>query len=237
MKLDVERSIHEDICGALPDEEFSHIFHLAAFKSVPIGEALPKEFIINNCWGTTNLLRKYPNAKIINISSSAANEVRSVYGATKLFTEMIASMHKNCLSVRLYNVFGEGQLPESGALIPSALSKILSGQPVKIYGDGNQMRDFTYVEDVVKDLKEVMFEDFRPGVGNIGYGIPISVNDIVFKLFNLMEKEPNFVHLPERDFDIKKSCAPVDVEADAPEKRNAGLVKTAEWFKNEYSKA
>ena len=91
----------DDIRQSLPEDDFTHIFHLAAFKCISVGEKYPKDFIENNCWGTCHLVRKYPKARIINVSSSSANEPISIYGMTKYFGEMVTKMHPNSLSVRL----------------------------------------------------------------------------------------------------------------------------------------
>ena len=59
-------------------------------------------------------------------------------------------MHKNCLNVRLYNVFGEGQGFNSGTVIPKFCHAKFNNYKPTIFGDGNQRRDFTYVGDVIE---------------------------------------------------------------------------------------
>lgn len=194
-----------DICESLPDEDFTHIFHLAAYRSVPKGEMYPRGFIINNCWGTTHLAKTYPNARIINVSSSAANECKSIYGMTKYFTEMFSNSHKNWLNVRLYNVFGEGQALDSGAVVPQFIEhRIKKTRPV-IYGDGTQVRDFTYVGDVVEELNRLMFATKDTGLSHIGYSNPISVIELCQRICG---HDANIQFLPKRGFEIEYSCAP-----------------------------
>ena len=176
---DVKDAWNQDIRTNLPQESFTHIFHLAAKRSVPLGEQEPFQFISTNCWGTLNILRTYPNARILNISSSAAAQAKSVYGATKKFAECVGYQHPNCLNVRLYNVFGERQEVESGAVVPHFITSKLTKKPVTIYGEGWQTRDFTYVGDVVLELKRLMFETEEVGLVHVGYHAPVSVQDLL----------------------------------------------------------
>lgn len=226
--IDLKRG--SDICDDLPDENFTHIFHLAASKSVPVGEQNPKTFISNNCWGTVNLLKKYPNVRFINVSSSSANEVKSIYGATKAFSESVGNFHKNCLNVRLYNVFGEGQPVTGGAVVPQFVySKLQKSKPI-IYGDGSQTRDFTYVKDVVHELKRLMFETNETGLWHLGYSNPMSVLDLCKRICG----ETEITFFPKRPFDIENSNSFYAMRIKYG--REEGLKRTIEWYENEYSR-
>jgi len=149
----------DDICGKLPDKPYTHIFHLAAKHHIPTCEIEAEECIRVNCWGTLNIMRTYPNARILAAASSSSNEIKSVYGASKAFIELIAPLHKNYLAVKFYNVFGEYQLLEGGAVTPKLIDTMLRKLPLKINGDGTQFRDFTYVGDVVHNLRDLMESD------------------------------------------------------------------------------
>lgn len=217
-----------DIKFNLWDESYTHIFHLAALKSVPLGERLPREFIDTNCWGTLNLMRSFPKARIINISSSAANDVKSVYGATKAFSEHMGHMHPNWLNVRLYNVFGPGQPLVSGAVVPALLeAKKAKKRPI-IYGDGEQCRDFTYVLDVVEELKWLMFETDLTGLRHAGYGTSMSVNELANIIF---EHKVKPVYKKKRSYEITNSRAPYPMTNMKYGRRN-GLQRTMEEHKN-----
>src|SRR3990167_4047972 len=156
----------KDVCDVEPSD-ISHIFHLAASKSVPLSMKRPEEFIHNNCLGTVKLMQAFPKARILNISSSSANEVKSIYGATKLFGEQIGNFHKNWLNARLYNVFGEGQ-PEGAVVSNFIKCRLNSTRPI-IFGDGSQERDMTYVGDVVNELVGLMFDTWKTGLTHVGY--------------------------------------------------------------------
>ena len=222
-----------DIRGQLPDVKYTHIFHLAAKRSVPESIKNPRDFIETNCWGTQNLLQTYPGARIVNVSSASASEPLSVYGATKLFGETVAANHPNCLSIRLYNVFGEGQPFESGALIPRAIYSKLTGRPMTIYDGGIQKRDFTYVGDVVDQLKFYMFDTINTGLLHVGYSRAISVNEVISKIFGDAPM-PDIDFQPKRSFEIVHNQCPYHI-TNPRYGRDEGLKRTIEWYTRHYS--
>ena len=159
-------------------EEFvkgaSAIFHLAALVSVPESLLRLDECIEINTIGTINILeaaRKNNGCKVV-LSSSAANygnnpalpkvetmipEPMTPYAITKLDGEFYLKMYQDqwnvpTASLRYFNVFGPRQNPQSAyaAAVPIFINKALQNQPITIYGDGLQTRDFIYVKDVVK---------------------------------------------------------------------------------------
>jgi len=218
----------QDICGELPDKEYDQIFHLAAKHHIPTCEKNPEETIQVNCWGTLNLLKKYPNARFVIATSSSGNEVRSVYGASKLCVEILAKLHKNALCVRLYNVFGEHQRLEGGAVTPKLINTMLRKEPLKINGDGTQARDFTYVGDVVENLRLLM-DSTETGVTHLGYGETILLNHYIEMIYGSMPDMETTEHSP---IDILRSESPIRCKKFYG--REAGMIRTIEWFKKEY---
>lgn len=227
---DIEDNPDHDICQMLPDTDFTHIFHLAASKSVSVSEMYPRSFILNNCFGTVNLLKEFPRARVINVSSSAADECKSVYGMTKYFAELAGYQHKNCLNVRLYNVFGEGQNTDYGAVVPNFITAKLTGSRPIIYGDGTQTRDLTYVGDVVDELYRLMFATNDTGLTHIGYGQPILIIDLCREIFG---PDVDIQFMPKRNFDIEFSCALYPMQATYG--RKEGLRRTIQWWKDEFA--
>lgn len=224
----IDLKTDSDITEPLPRKDYEIIYHLAAKKSVSSSELYPAKFIHNNIYGTLNLAKAYPDARFINISSSSVNDVKSVYGFTKLCAETaLEAFHDNYLNVRLYNVFGEGQHASSGALIPSLLRYKRIGQPPVIYGDGEQKRDFTYVGDVVQNLINISNMPLK-GVYHLGYGSSISVNDIIELIYGKM---PLIDYRPSRQFDIVDSCSQTKMKEFHG--RIAGLQRTIDWFEKE----
>ena len=217
-------SYGDDVCEELPDEDYTHVIHLAAKKSVWLGELEPRDFVYVNCWGTLNIALSYPNARVLNISSSSVNDVRSVYGLTKQFSESIGQIHKNWLNVRLYNVFGEGQSFESRAIVPSLVSSSLNGHRPTIFGDGEQERDFTYVGDVVLNLVDLL-ESEKTGVFHLGYGDSSSVNDLISQI--CPDKKPKYEKA--KGYDIRNSKSPEAMPI-IRYGRLEGLKRTIEWY-------
>lgn len=225
----LDKSQGDDICGKLPDKDYTHIFHLAAKHHIPTCEVETEECIRVNCWGTLNLIKSYPNARILVAASSSSNEIKSVYGATKAFVEMIAPLHKNYLAVRFYNVFGEHQKLEGGAVTPKLINSFLRKEPLEIKGDGTQARDFTYVGDVVENLKLLM-ESKQTGVTHLGYGETILLNHYIELIYGEM---PDINNLPAAELDILRSESPIRCKQFYG--RKEGMRRTVEWFKKEYS--
>lgn len=217
-----------DICGELPDKPYEQIFHLAAKHHIPTCEVEAEECIRVNCFGTINLIKKYPNARILTAGSSSANEIKSVYGASKAFLETIAPLHKNYLCVKFYNVFGEHQKLEGGAVTPKLIYHMLTKKPLEIFGDGTQFRDFTYVGDLVENLK-ILMESDQKGVTHLGHGEPIMLNQYIELIYGEM---PMVENLPRKEMDIRWSKAPTPCSKFYG--REVGMKRTIEWFKKAY---
>ena len=225
----LDKSNGQDICGELPDVDYTHIFHLAAKHHIPTCEVEAKDCIMTNCWGTVNLLKKYPNSRIIIAGSSSSNEVKSVYGASKAFMDIVQSLHKNCLVTKFYNVFGEHQLLEGGAVTPKLIDHMVNKKPLKINGDGTQCRDFTYVGDVVENLK-VLMESKQTGILHLGYGETIMLNKYIELIYGEM---PEVEYSEHKSLDILRSESPIRCRQFYG--REEGMKRTIAWFKETYS--
>lgn len=218
-----------DVCGKLPDKQYDLIFHLAAKHHIPTCEKEAEECIRVNCWGTINLIKTYPNARILVAGSSSANEIQSVYGATKAFLELLTKLHKNFLVVKFYNVFGEHQKLEGGAFTPKAIYHYLTKKPLTINGDGTQARDFTYVGDVVENLR-LLANSEQKGVTHLGYGETILLNHFIEMIYG--EYPMDIEYLPANPLDILRSQSPIQCKQFYG--RKEGVKRTIEWFKKEY---
>jgi len=218
----------DDICGKLPKKDYTHIFHLAAKHHIPTCEIEAEECLRVNLWGTLNLIRTYPNARILAASSSSGNEIKSVYGASKVCMEILAKLHRNFLCVRFYNVFGEHQKLEGGAVTPKLIHTMLTKTPLTINGDGCQARDFTYVGDVVENLRLLM-NGTQTGETHLGYGETILLNHYIELIYGYM---PDTNNLPAKSIDILRSESPIRCQQFYG--RKEGLRRTIEWFKEVY---
>ena len=158
---------------------------------------------------------------------SMTPEPKSPYAITKLdgeyycrmFTET-GKLQTACL--RYFNVFGPRQDPKSAyaAAVPIFIDKARKNEPLTIFGDGGQTRDFIFVKDIVA-ANAFLAMSAHTGVYNIANGGKITINDLAKEIIRLTGSKSEIVHLPERAGDIRHSTA-------SPEKiRAAGF--TPSW--------
>jgi UDP-glucose 4-epimerase len=234
------------------------VFHLAAMISVPESMHKPVECVNINTIGTLNVLEAAAQAgvKKLCLSSSAAiygdnpsvpklenmfPEPKSPYAETKLSGEYYCGIYTRerglpttCL--RYFNVFGPRQDPASqyAAAIPIFISRAVSNQPITIFGDGEQTRDFIFVKDIVAANVFFATESDCTGVFNVAYGGRITINDLAEKIVKLTNSQSEIVHLPERDGDVKHSQASVAKLRQAGFQPSfdfeAGLSSTIDYF-------
>ena len=174
------------------------IFHEAALASVQDSFRIPDKFFDVNVKGTENIFKigKKLGIKVVYASSSSVygnpisipikeNDDKNPinpYAKTKLENDKMAEKYaKNGLKViglRYFNVFGPGQSKEYAGVIKLFLERIQQGLSPLINGDGLQVRDFVYVDDVVNANMLAMESNIDGKFFNIGTGITISVLDL-----------------------------------------------------------
>ncbi|MEY2868633.1 MAG: hypothetical protein RIR01_1093 [Bacteroidota bacterium] len=205
------------------------IFHLAALVSVPESLLRLDECIDINTIGTINILeaaRKNNGCKVV-LSSSAANygnnpvlpkvetmipEPMTPYAITKLDGEFYLKMYQDqwnvpTASLRYFNVFGPRQNPQSAyaAAVPIFINKALQNEPITIYGDGSQTRDFIYVKDVVK--ANILASQIGDETYNVALGYSTSILELAEKIIRITNSKSQIQFLEERSGDIKHSKA------------------------------
>ncbi|PQJ81258.1 NAD-dependent epimerase/dehydratase family protein [Polaribacter glomeratus] len=207
----------------------SAIFHLAALVSVPESLTKISECVAINTIGTLNVLdaaRETENCKVI-LSTSAANygdnpilpkvetmvsEPMTPYAITKLDGEYYLKMYEDqwnvpTTSLRYFNVFGPRQNPKSAyaAAVPIFINKALQNEPITIYGDGLQTRDFVYVKDVVK--ANILASTKGSGTYNVALGHSTSILELAENIISITNSKSQIKFLDERAGDIKHSQA------------------------------
>ena len=126
------------------------------------------------------------------------------YGASKHTVEHYLYMYHvnyglNYTVLRYPNVFGPRQNPDGEAGVVAIFTgKMLAGEPVIVNGDGEQTRDFVYVGDCAYANYLVLAKDHQPGIYNLGWGRPTSINDIFFALANITEYPHPIQHGPAK---------------------------------------
>jgi UDP-glucose 4-epimerase len=117
------------------------------------------------------------------------------------------------VSLRYFNVFGPKQSPKSlyAAVIPRFIEAFIKGEPPTIYGDGEQTRDFTYIDNVVQANINAAFssDDTNGRVFNIAYGKRFSLNELLGILEKIFKKQANAKYDPPRAGDVKHSLADI----------------------------
>jgi len=239
-----------------------YVFHQAALASVPQSFEDPVKTNNINLNGTVNVLiasRDNNVEKVVWASSCAvygdntdlplketsSTNPLSPYAATKLAGELYANIFSNVYnlpiaSLRYFNVYGPWQNPHGdyAAVIPLFISKILDDQPLVIYGDGKQTRDFIFVEDVVR--ANIFFaEKAENDVFNIGCGVKTSINEIAKMILKISNKnDTEIIYKEKREGDIKDSFSDISKMKKTgfkPEySLEAGIRKTYNWFKEHY---
>src|SRR6185503_2883147 len=193
-----------------------YVLHQAAIPSVQRSVADPLTTNRANITATLNLLESCRKAKVRRLvfaaSSSAYGDTEvlpkteqmppnplSPYALQKLVGERYCTLYHRLygletVALRYFNVFGPGQDPHSeySAVIPKFISAMLANKPITIYGDGEQSRDFTYVDNVVEANLRALRAPNAPGaVCNIGCGERITLNALAHLLEEIIGTKAN----------------------------------------------
>lgn len=237
------------------------VVHLAARPSVARSVADPVASHRVNATGTLEVLeaaRRHGDVHVIVASSSSvygANPVlpkredlaprpRSPYAASKLAAESYALAHQASyglpvLALRFFNVFGPLQPAGHAyaAIIPAMIDAALRGTTLTIHGDGEQTRDFTFVDSVVAVVQDAIERRVcAPEPVNLAFGGRHSLLDVLGRIERLSGVTVDVVHGPERPGDVRHSQADATrlrtlFPALRPVDLDEGLLATIEWFR------
>lgn len=168
----------------------------------------------------------------------------SPYAAAKLMCEYYCSVFYKVyglqtISLRYFNVFGPHQDPASqyAAAIPAFVTSILKDKPPTIYGDGEQSRDFTYIDNVVEaNLLAARAKQTKGEVVNIACGEAITVNAIIDMINNIVGKNIKPTYVPPNKGDVKHSLADITAAKKLLGFKPVvlfedGLKKAIEWYR------
>ncbi|WP_327091214.1 NAD-dependent epimerase/dehydratase family protein [Nonomuraea sp. NBC_01738] len=147
-----------------------------------------------------------------------------------------ASFGLPVLPLRLFSLYGPGQRPGRGAaVIASFVDAALRGAPLRVYGNGRQTRDFTYVGSAAEVLAEAVLRKVTsPAPVNLGFGTRVPVLEVAHLVGDLVGRRPEIVYLPPRTGDVRDSqAAPGSLAELFPEVKPVdlldGLVRTIAW--------
>lgn len=230
----IEGDIRDDRLMSRATQGVDTVFHMAAIASVPLSVANPRLTFDVNVAGTLNVLVAARDAgcRRIVFSSSCAvyGNVKqlptiehihpapmSPYATSKLNGEQLCSVFSTVyglgsISLRYFNVFGPRQDPDSpyAAALPRFLSALREGERITIFGDGEQTRDFVFVDNVVDANLAASQTAFASGdLYNIGSGTHVTINDAVSLMAQYLGVLPHVEHAPPRDGDLRHSLASI----------------------------
>jgi nucleoside-diphosphate-sugar epimerase len=185
-----------------------------------------------NVEGTLNVLlaaRDEAIRRVVNASSSSVYgnggelpraetqlpDPISPYAVAKLAAERFSTSFSRVysmevVSLRYFNVFGPRQDPLSqyAAVVPRFIRAIAAGEPVTVYGDGEQSRDFTYVDNVVDaNLLAADAASVRGEIVNVATGGSVTVNELADTIGRLLGRPVEKTYEPEREADVRASWA------------------------------
>lgn len=210
------------------------IFHEGALGSVPRSIADPRTSFDVNVMGTLNVLNAARDAEVRRVVYASSSSVYgntpvlpkheemtpkplSPYAVSKLSAEQLCQVFHGVygletVALRYFNVFGPRQNPESqyAAVIPKFLTAFATGEQPTIFGDGEQSRSFTYIDNVVNgNLLAGSAPDAAGRVINLAADTMISVNDMVRQMAQLLDVPCNPTYAPPRMGDVKDSLADI----------------------------
>ena len=243
-----------------------YVIHLAARTSVPRSVENPLDTNHVNIDGTLNVLVAARDAKVRRLvyaaSSSAYGETPTLpkvetmqpepispYGVTKYVGELYAQVFGRVYglenaSLRYFNVFGPRQDPTSqySGVLSRFMLAVIEGKPPVIFGDGEQSRDFTYVENIVDETLRACEASGASGkVFNGGTGVRITLNEVLKLIEKITGKKISARYDPPRSGDILHSQADISLARKVLgyEPRvgfEEGLRRTWEWYSAAFGK-
>ncbi len=258
----LEGDLADDAIAHRAVDGVDYVLHQAAIPSVQRSIRDPIASNRANVTATLNLLescRKQGVRRVVYAASSSVygntpvlpkredmpGNPLSPYALQKFTGERYAMMYHELfgletVSLRYFNVFGPSQDPNSeySAVIPKFIGKLLNGETLTIFGDGEQSRDFTYVDNVVEANLLALEAAGAPGkVFNIGCGTRLSLNCLLGLLEKIIGVKAKVEYRPPRPGDVRDSLADIALAKSILNYSprvviEDGLGKTVEWFRH-----
>lgn len=188
----IEKGISNDIVGSIG------LFRAAVKKDV-------SKIIFASSGGTV-----YGDVKINPIIENTLNNPKCFYGVSKLLVEKYLKLFHVLYGIdyviyRISNAYGPGQNPDSNqGLIANVIGKMLKNKPINIYGEGQTIRDYIFIDDIANAfLRAANNNVIKNDVFNIGTGIGYSVAEVVEKISKTLKVKPQIIREENRKCDVK----------------------------------
>jgi nucleoside-diphosphate-sugar epimerase len=211
------------------------VFHQAALVSVPLSIKQPQISFDNNTLGTFNIFEAarrnnsiarivfassaatYGDSKLLPLHENLPCIFLSPYALEKLYAEQLAALYYrlyevSSVALRYFNVYGPRQDPKSqySGAISKFIDNLMNGKEINIYGDGEQTRDFVYVNDVVRaNVYAMKIAKKGAHIFNVATGRSVTINQLVNLLQKILNTHIEPKHQKPREGDIYHSQADV----------------------------
>ncbi len=261
-------------------ENFDYVVHLAAQPGVRYSLKHPHAYIDSNIKGFINILeacRHYPVKHLVYASTSSiyganrkipfsehhnVDHPVSLYAATKKANELMTHTYSHLFNIpstglRFFTVYGPWGRPDMALFLFT--KAILEEKPIQVFNNGNMLRDFTYVDDIVEGIYRVMKKPATPNAGfdslnpdpassyapyrifNIGNSKPVNLLTFIQTLEEVLGKKAIKEMMPMQDGDIPETWADIN---DLTENTNytpktnisKGIKHFVDWYKKYYKK-
>jgi UDP-glucuronate 4-epimerase len=236
--------------------------HLAAQAGVRYSITHPEAYVQSNLVGFANVLEACRHGTVEHLVYASSSSVYgdrvdppfsesqptdspvSLYAATKKANEVMAHAYSHlygqrATGLRFFTVYGPWGRPDMAYF--SFAEKILSGQPLPVFGNGTLQRDFTYIDDIVEGVVRLALDPAASGtpsheVFNIGNHQPVSVLVFIEALAAHLGIEPKLELLPPQPGDVTMTCADVDklrgrIGFEPSTSLDEGLGRFVHWFR------
>jgi UDP-glucuronate 4-epimerase len=246
-------------------EKFDAVINLAAQAGVRYSIENPKAYIQANVVGFMNILEACRSNQIKHLIYASSSSVYgnqqkvpfsekdrvdhpiSLYAATKKSNELMAHVYSHLYGLkttglRFFTVYGPWGRPD---MAPFLFTKAILGEtPIKVFNNGDLMRDFTYIEDIVKGIIEVLITDKiqeNYNIYNIGNNTPVKLLDFIQAVEGACNKKAQLDFYPMQDGDVYQTFADIEdlkaVTGYIPKvKINEGIQEFVNWYKAYFKK-
>ena len=239
--------------------KFDLVIHLAAQAGVRPSIIDPQKYARVNVTGLINVLEAMRKGGVTRIVAASSSSVygdvtpspfkedapctmpQSPYAASKRAGEIYLGMYHQlhgieAITVRPFTVYGPRQRPDMA--ISPFIQKILTGQPITLYGDGSTSRAYTYVDDIVDGLVAASKFPVKYGVYNLGNDQTVTLNELVALIEKVTGKRATIQRVPKQPGDAEKTSADLTLSRKelgfSPKvPLEEGLRCTVEWVKSE----
>jgi UDP-glucuronate 4-epimerase len=244
------------------EEKFTYVVHLAAQAGVRYSIENPHAYVQSNLVGFVNILECCRHSKIKHLVYASSSSVYgansktpfseedrvdhplSLYAATKRSNELMAYTYSHLYNLpttglRFFTVYGPWGRPDMAPMLFA--NAISSGNPIKVFNNGEMQRDFTYIDDIVNGVEKIIYllpnKEPKMDVFNIGNSKPVDLMKFIAVLGEEFNVEPILNFYPMQDGDVKLTYADTSSLSEKAKYEpktdlEAGIKIFSQWFKD-----